>query len=356
MMFFVDIDPSSGHPTCLPWFYNTDVLPKFDQSQSIRNKVATSFVLSSNKDFESLDRLVRGGEYDDTRSPRALLVKLKPRGELVRSQDFLRRTIELLKGKSCVVELEGSMLTHSYYLLARSKIPVKCVDPFEPKPLVRRFGKLVRDLIPVRIESHGEAAYTIKASPRDLVELLKAKAVEEAFELYWETRRDQMHEELADLLEVINSICEVTGRKFDDLVSLAEKKRADRGGFQSGVILIETREVPLIDRIAPDGVGDDDEGATGFFSRIARPSSREQGYTPRKHLGSPETDFQLTPVEKKFAFPLVPPSVSSLNKVKQFSVAGGRWVIELTYQEKRVLLSLRRKTKKEGDTKQLLLF
>src|SRR5262249_49775525 len=154
---------------CLPWFYSTDVLSKLDQSQSIRNKVATTFILSSDRDLESLARLVHEGGYDDVRSPRALLVRLKPRGEFIRSQEFLNRCIDLLKGKSCVVEIEGSVLTHSYYLLARNKIPVRCVDPFEPKPRVRRFGKLVRDLIPVRIDSHGEAAYTIRASPEDLV-------------------------------------------------------------------------------------------------------------------------------------------------------------------------------------------
>jgi predicted house-cleaning noncanonical NTP pyrophosphatase (MazG superfamily) len=355
MMFFVDIDPSSGHPACLPWFYNTDVVAKIDQSQSIRNKVATSFVLSSDKDLDSLDRLMQEGEYDDAQGPRALLVKLKPRAEFVRSQDFLNRCIGLIKGKSCIVELEGSILTHSYYLLARNRIPVTFVDPFEPKPRVRRFGKLVRDLIPVRIESHGEAAYTIRASPQELVNLLKAKAVEEAFELFWETRPDQMHSELADLLEVITSICEVTGRKFEELVTLAEKKRAERGGFQSGVILIGTREVPLIDRIAP-GVGDDADDSIGHFSLVGGTATRAKAPGPLPYAGTREDDFQVRSAAKSFAFPLVPPNVSALNKIKQISVPGRSFIIELTYQEKRVLLTIRRKTKKEADTRQLMLF
>ena len=59
--------------------------------------------------------------------------------------------------------------------------------------------------------------------------------------MFWETRQDKMVEELADLLEVITSICDITGLKLNDLVSLAEKKRVERGGFQSGIILIGTR-------------------------------------------------------------------------------------------------------------------
>ena len=43
-----------------------------------------------------------------------------------------------------------------------------------------------------RIESHGEAAHFVKASPQDLLDLLKAKAVEEAFELFWETSPERL--------------------------------------------------------------------------------------------------------------------------------------------------------------------
>ncbi len=225
LMFFVDNDTASGHPTCLPWFYSRDVMPKIELSQSIRSKNSSSFTLSTDEDLNALDRLMGEGEFDDRRSPRTLLVKLKPMGEFVRSQDFLKRAVSILKDKNSIVELEGSMLTHSYYLLVSNKIPVKCVNPFNPKPRVRRFGKLVRDLIPVRIQSHGEAAQTITASPRELVDLLKAKAVEEAFELFWESSVDRINEELADLLEVIRSICEVSGMKFEDIVALAEAKR-----------------------------------------------------------------------------------------------------------------------------------
>lgn len=353
MMFFVDNDPASGHPACLPWFYITDVLPKVDRSDSIRDKVTTSFVLSSARDLDSLDQTLSRGAFDDPRSPQALLVKLKPRGEFVRSQVFLTRAIDLLKGKSCIVELEGSMLTHSYYLLARNKIPVKCVDPFDPKPRVRRFGKLVRDFIPVRIESHGEAAQTLRASAEELVDLLKAKAVEEAFELFWETRQDRMYEELADLLEVITTICEVTGRNFGELIAMAEQKRAERGGFKSGIILIETREVPLIDRIAR--YEDENEVAIGLFS-VDDSASKERDALPRKAHSSRGINYELRTGDKKFAYPLIPPSVSSLNKTQQIAVPGGRWVIELTYQEKRVLLSLRRQAEKKSNSNQLLLF
>jgi predicted house-cleaning noncanonical NTP pyrophosphatase (MazG superfamily) len=76
--------------------------------------------------------------------------------------------------------------------------------------------------------------------------LLKAKAVEEALEFYAEPDAGKAFEELADLLEVIDSACFVFDRSFDDLRLVAKAKREERGGFKEGVVLVETREVPLI--------------------------------------------------------------------------------------------------------------
>ena len=73
-----------------------------------------------------------------------------------------------------------------------------------------------------------------------LGQLLKVKVLEEAFELFWEADPNKSFEEMADILEVIQSACSTHGRSFQDLVELAEKKRNERGGFDRGIVLIVT--------------------------------------------------------------------------------------------------------------------
>ncbi len=356
IMFFIDSHRSSGHPSCLPWFFQTDVLPKFHATQNIRIRDTTSFHIANSSDLVSLQVLLDANAAQPTRKSKKLIVKLKPQGDLVRSQEFLGQVIDLLKGKDCIVELEGSSLTHSYYMLSRGGIAVSCVDPFNPEPQVRHFHKLVRDLIPFRIESHGEAPLTYKSSPEKLTDLLKAKAVEEAFELFWESNPEKMFEELADLLEVIRSICDIQGKGFDKLLDVLEVKRKERGGFRDGIVLVETREVPLINR----AVDNKDIGPIGAFRTLFEDNQGSEASPERtsKHenLVKEGLDYQIKIEDGRFIFPLVPPDVSSLNKTEKILVPNSRWIIELTYLEKQVAIVLRRRAERPSETRQLKLF
>lgn len=120
------------------------------------------------------------------------------------------------------------------------------------------------------------------------------------------------------------------------------------------MILIETREVPLIDRIATDGemTGGRDRDANFPPGRVSSKFATDHS----KRSTRSERDFELRIAERKFVLPLVPPSVSSLNKPRRIPVPGGRWFIEYVYQEKQLVITLRRRSSREENSGQLLLF
>jgi predicted house-cleaning noncanonical NTP pyrophosphatase (MazG superfamily) len=150
------------------------------------------------------------------------------------------------------VELEGSVLSHNFYVLKRAGARIRAVDPFDPKPAVQKFGKLVRDEIPTKIEGHGERAQTTRASRSQLLTLLRAKAVEEALELQNAVSHDDSLEELADLFEVIRSLAVNLDLSVEDVVRTADEKRTKRGGFERGFVLHETREKPLLEQVSSE--------------------------------------------------------------------------------------------------------
>jgi len=148
---------------------------------------------------------------------------------------------------SLPIDLEGSVLAHTFYMLRRAGVAVRPVDLEEPPGLsdTRLFDKLVRDQVPQMIAQSGEQALTRHARSDELVPLLRQKAVEEALELYSGETDDAVLQEAGDLLEVIRAIALVLGHSLEDVVRIAEVKREERGGFDAGVVLRGTYVPPL---------------------------------------------------------------------------------------------------------------
>ena len=131
---------------------------------------------------------------------------------------------------------------HVYYLLERAGVAVRAVDVQTRREPRRTFGELVRDLVPVRIERRGELGDVYHPEPAELVSVVRAKLVEEALEHYWATSPQEAREELADLLEIIRTAARVQGLDIDNIEETAAKKREKRGGFDAGIVLVETRD------------------------------------------------------------------------------------------------------------------
>ena len=240
VMFFVGVDEASGHPACLPWVIQSDV-PDFSDANEQFQYAGVSFLVDDEI------ALARARDWIPQHKSRGkVFIKLRPRLELLRSKKFVQDVANFAVEQHVPVELEGSVLSHFYYLLWKAGVQIRAVDGFKGRTQRRRFGKLVRDKIPVKISLHGETPRVFKLSKEELLPMLKAKAVEEAFELFWETDPSRILEELADLLEVVRSTCAVLGRKPEELEELAALKRKERGGFEKGLMLIETEEVPLM--------------------------------------------------------------------------------------------------------------
>lgn len=98
--------------------------------------------------------------------------------------------------------------------------------------------KLVRDKIAdVVFQKSGEVLNTRIATAEEFSFLLKHKIVEEANEVFAANTKEELAEELGDLLEVIRAIAQRQGI-IDDLFNKREAKFLERGGFERGIVLI----------------------------------------------------------------------------------------------------------------------
>lgn len=99
-----------------------------------------------------------------------------------------------------------------------------------------KYDKLVRDKIPEIIKKNGDVPKFHIASDSEYTKKLNEKLKEEVEE-YLENGAE---EELADVLEVINSICENKKISLEELEKTRIEKAKSRGSFKKRIILDET--------------------------------------------------------------------------------------------------------------------
>lgn len=100
---------------------------------------------------------------------------------------------------------------------------------------VKHYQKLVRDRIPEIIEVDGKTCVTEVLSDEMFLQMLDAKLNEELAE-YQESKS---LEELADLLEVIQSVVTARGWSLEQLEQVRAEKASKRGGFSKKLMLKE---------------------------------------------------------------------------------------------------------------------
>lgn len=98
---------------------------------------------------------------------------------------------------------------------------------------MKKYNKLVRDLIPQIIESDGKVCEYEIATKEQHKGLLEEKLKEEVNE-YLE---DKNLEELADVMEVLFALAENLGYSEEDLINKRKEKAEKRGGFKEGIVL-----------------------------------------------------------------------------------------------------------------------
>lgn len=267
LMHFVGVHPDTGLPDCLPWFFRQRESVETGSEDYVLRLGRPAFVVTSPTDFDVLET-----RLDSEASQRFSSFRLRPTPEHIHVGGFVEAAAEFANTHNLTIDLEGSVLSHVYYLLKRAGAKVRIVDREEPPPVrgIQRFNKLVRDQIPKIIERGGERAVVVRASAPELIELLKRKMVEEAVELQKSTGRDSLMEEAADVFEVLRAVCAAVGEDVESAIALAEEKRAARGGFEGGYVLKGTYITPVVGSERSEQLFDievDDEAAR----RLRRP-------------------------------------------------------------------------------------
>ncbi|TPO13755.1 nucleoside triphosphate pyrophosphohydrolase [Mesorhizobium sp. B1-1-5] len=93
--------------------------------------------------------------------------------------------------------------------------------------------KLVRDLIPIKMQEAGLPVRFRIAHSEERLQLLAAKLVEEANEF----RLKPSIEELADTLEVLRAVQRELGIADNELEASRDEKAIARGRFDAGLVL-----------------------------------------------------------------------------------------------------------------------
>lgn len=99
-----------------------------------------------------------------------------------------------------------------------------------------KYNKLVRDKIPEIIESNGEEPITRILNDEEYRSELIKKLNEEYDEVV-NANGEDIIEELADMLEVMESIAGLQNKTLDDIILVKEKKKNKRGGFSKKIFL-----------------------------------------------------------------------------------------------------------------------
>lgn len=228
IMWFCDLPPDLGLGTHLPWYRSRDFLThEAVERPSLRTREIRT--------LSDLDA-VKG----DTGR---FILQLQPSAELVRADDqYLDRVIEVASERNLPIELPGSILGHAYYRLRDSGLLVLTAErKFQRARGRRAHGKLVRDAIPANIAAGGERVSFGRLARDEAITALVGKLFEEGLEVLNARDRPARVEELADVLEVLRGLAALEGAEWEEIRTVADSKRAKRGGFERQTVLLETQ-------------------------------------------------------------------------------------------------------------------
>ncbi len=233
IMWFCGIPLIVGIGKNLPWFRMAA------PEESTQNPARPVGPVRNRFRIQSQNDLARASTLDINR----YVLSVQPNIDLIRKDDsFLNDLISIALKIGAPVELDGSVLGHAYYMLRRAGVTVVATgEPHYSRVRGKQvFAKLVRDEIPEHIERHGETTVLAKISKHESRPALIVKLFEEANELLRASNPMEVEAELADLLEVVRSLASATGVSWEDVQATSDRKRTQRGGFDRGVVLMQT--------------------------------------------------------------------------------------------------------------------
>lgn len=103
------------------------------------------------------------------------------------------------------------------------------------------YNKLLRDKIPLIIESTGKTYETEVLGQKEYEEKLNEKLKEELDEFYSATPGEVIGE-IADIIEVLYAFAETKGITVEEIENVRLRKKEDRGGFKGRILLKHVME------------------------------------------------------------------------------------------------------------------
>lgn len=316
IMWFIDVPKEISPNQILPWHHEEFNFELVSMSKKSRKKTTfdKSFIINTLSQLLNLEKEIEENTFKIKR------IHIQPmEDKLLRDKEIIEKIAYLAKKSNAIILLEGSILSHAFYQLAKTGAQVEIYHPFDEFEDKQEFNKLVRDKIPEYIEEGGEIVNIAKLEKESIVLALKDKLVEETFEVFDSNDEDELLSELADVSEVIDSILYHLNIKKESLLNKQEKKRIKVGSFLEGKILIDT-ENPL-----PNALEEKKEST--LFSDLEN-KIREIKYNevPKKTVFNKYKDTQkLSDIDRYIARITVP---VSLNKWKtsllEIEISDGR--------------------------------
>ncbi len=232
IMWFVGCVDGGGESFNIPWYWTEAHSTEFNTDRATYNEI----VIASEADLSAFEA------FDGPWQRKALALRPRDLG-LMRDNDFISRVGAAALKAGLPVILTGSTLAHAYYQL-RSQGCVVVASGQKDHSRIRRpatLGKLVRDKVPERIARRREHEVTRQVPVSLIKGFLLGKLLEEAIEVREaEPGGHQKREELADLYEVLAALIKAEGFTLEDVAREADIKRAKAGGFDLGLVLMQT--------------------------------------------------------------------------------------------------------------------
>ena len=314
-----------GEDGCLPWHYTELKIPPRTATPQRVAQLGSVCVIRSRADIKGRQMLDSVEKVDG--------LVIQPDIEVLRDVEFLREAAAYAAGLDIPIYFEGSLLGHAYYQMVSTGARVIPLTAVHPPIEVTRHEKIVRDLIPTIIRRAGGVARVRTLPSDEAITLLIQKLIEESYEA-WESDREHLAGELADILEVVDALREHTGIAGEELERIRENKRAKRGGFQNLIFLEETSNQAL-------ELAGTQPNTLPLFLEDDLVASRQRG---RKSTEPESQPFAIDPGKGsrelvRIAVPLVPP-VRRGHKLKRLQSRIGDYSVQVTYEHSQVVVTI----------------
>ncbi len=100
-----------------------------------------------------------------------------------------------------------------------------------------RLNKLVRDKVKDIFEKDNCTVYVKELSDDEYIQALHDKLYEEVEELCDVESKEELIEEMADIFQVLETICTMADVSVESIIKTQEEKLEKKGGFQDGLFI-----------------------------------------------------------------------------------------------------------------------